>query len=96
MAVGDYKRALRQGRKEYQANLAKGVYPYLQVLEELTSNIEIESEVSLGINDIPIDRIVGTKSHARSTAFASNFMPLLPDHSEFAIKWSSLYDTHIR
>lgn len=96
MAVGDYKRALRQGRKEYQANLAKGVYPYLQVLEELTSNIEIESEVSLGINDIPIDRIVGTNSHARSTAFASNFMPLLDEDSEFAAKWIALCDIHLK
>lgn len=95
MATADYKRALRQGRKEYQANLAKGVYPYLQVLEELTSNIEIESEVSLGLVDIPIDQIVGTNGRARSTAFADNFMPLLDEYTEFATKWTALCDIHV-
>lgn len=95
MAIADYKRALRQGRKEYQANLAKGVYPYLQVLEELTSNIEIESEVSLGLVDIPIDQIVGTNGRSRSTAFADNFMPLLDEYTEFANKWITLCDIHL-
>lgn len=95
MALGHYKRALRQGRKEYQANLAKGVYPYLQVLEEITSNIEIESEVSLGLVDIPIDQIVGTNGRSRSTAFADNFMPLLEEYTEFAHKWIALCDIHL-
>ena len=95
MAVGDYKKALRQGRKEYQAKLAKGIYPYLQVLEEITSNIEIESEVPLGLVDIPIDQIVGTNGRARSTAFADNFMPLLDEYTEFANKWIALCDIHL-
>lgn len=96
MAIGDYKRALRQGRKEYQANLSKGIYPYLQVLEELTSNVEVESEVSLGLVDIPIDQIVGTNGRGRSTAFARNFMPLLDESTEFAAKWIALCDIHLQ
>lgn len=95
MATGDYKKALRLGRKEYQSKLAKGIYPYLQVLEELTSNIETESEVSLGLVDIPIDQIVGTNGRSRSTAFADNFMPLLDEFTEFANKWIALCDIHL-
>ena len=95
MALAHYKRALRQGRKEYQANLAKGVYPYLQVLEEITSNIETESEVNLGLVDVPIDQIVGTNGRSRSTAFARDFMPLLDEYTEFANKWVALCQIHL-
>ncbi len=95
MALAHYKRALRQGRKEYQANLSKGVYPYLQVLEEITSNIETESEVNLGLVDIPLDQIVGTNGRSRSTAFADNFMPLLDEYTEFANKWVALCQIHL-
>lgn len=95
MALAHYKRALRQGRKEYQANLAKGVYPYLQVLEEITSNIETESEVNLGLVDVPIDQIVGTNGRSRSTAFACDFMPLLDEYTEFANKWVALCQIHL-
>ena len=58
---GDYKMALRLGREQDQKDLAKGVYPYLQVLEDLTHNLQSEQEVSLGQVIIPIDQIVGTK-----------------------------------
>ncbi len=95
MALAHYKKALRQGRKEYQANLVKGAYPYLQVLEEITSNIETESEVNLGLVDIPIDQIVGTNGRSRSTAFADNFMPLLDEYTEFANKWIALCQIHL-
>ena len=75
MAVGDYKRALRQGRKEYQANLAKGVYPYLQVLEELRAISRSNPRYRWGSMIFRLTALFGTNSHARSTAFASNFMP---------------------
>mgnify|MGYP007031455233 CR=1 FL=1 len=44
----------------------------------------------LGLVDIPAESIVGTKTAGRHTAFASNFMPLLEDDTEFAVKWSNL------
>ena len=93
---GDYKMALRLGREQYQKDLAKGVYPYLQVLEDLTHNLQIEQEVSLGQVIIPIDQIVGTNGVGRSTAFARNFMPLLDEGSEFARKWMNLNDIHLK
>jgi len=95
MVVREYRLAQRRGLSQYENDIAKGVYPYLQVLEELTQNLEIVSEVPLGIVDIPIAQIVGTNGHGRSTSFARNFMPLLREESEFADKWSSLCMAHL-
>ena len=85
----------RQGRKQYQASVSQGEYPYLPVLDDILSYTEIVSEVSLGVMDIPLDKIVGTKTKGRTNAFASNFMPLLSERSEFGAKWGYLYDHQI-
>lgn len=95
MAESDYIAALKLGRKCYQEALTKGEYPYLPVLDEILSYTDIVSTVSLGTMDIPLDKLVGTKTAERSTSFANNFMPLLPERSEFGAKWASLYDHQI-
>lgn len=87
--------ALKAGRKEYQSCVAKGINPYLSVLEEITSNAVIDAEVPLGTMQIPLRKVVGTNAKSRSTAFARNFMPLLEANTEFAFKWSSLCDSHL-
>lgn len=95
MAIEDYKKALKMGRKEYQSNLSQGIYPYLQVLEEITSNVDVESEITIGDVQVPLDKIVGTNGRSRGTAFARNYMPLLDEDTEFARKWANLCDIHI-
>lgn len=95
MALYDYAGALKQGRKQYQASIQKGEYPYLPALDDILSYTEIVSEVSLGIIDIPLERIVGTRTKGRTSAFANNFMPLLSEKSEFGAKWAYLYDHQI-
>ncbi|MCR5250476.1 MAG: BMP family ABC transporter substrate-binding protein [Lachnospiraceae bacterium] len=92
MATSDYLKALKLGDKEYRACAGKGLYPYLPVLDEIVSHVEIESQVSLGLVEIPIKSIAGTYSAGRTTAFARNFMPILEPDSEFAMKWAQLYD----
>lgn len=92
MALYDYNRALKQGRKQYQADLAKGKYPYLPVLDDVLSYTDIVSEVNLGLVDIPLSKIIGTKTRGRTNAFSSNFMPLFPEKTEFAAKWATLFD----
>ena len=82
MSREDYDKALKSGRKAFQDARANGQSPYLRVLEEDTAGIDMDSEVSLGVMDIPLDKIVGTNSHARSLSFAQNFMPLLPYGTE--------------
>lgn len=95
MASSDYIAALKQGRRSYRTALTKGEYPYLPVLDEMISYTEVAAIENLGIMDIPLSKIVGTKTVGRSNAFANNFMPLLPEESEFGLKWSSLYNHQI-
>lgn len=95
MAATDYTAAFKQGRKSYQAALTRGEYPYLPVLDDILSYTEIASIDNLGLIDIPLSKIIGTKTEGRTNAFANNFMPLLPEDSEFGMKWSLLYDHQI-
>ena len=39
--------------------------------------------------------VVGTVTKGRQSAFSCNFMPLLPFSTEFARKWSNLYDIQV-
>lgn len=95
MATSDYVSALRLGRRSYQSALTHGEYPYLPALDDILSYTEMAAPVNLGIMDIPLSKIVGTKTSGRTNAFANNFMPLLPETSEFGIKWSLLYEHQI-
>lgn len=95
MALYDYTGAMRLGKKAYQTAVSNGDYPYLPVLDDILSNEDIVSEVNLGLMDVPLDRIVGTKTKGRTQAFACNFMPLLGEKTEFGAKWARLYDYQI-
>ena len=95
MSMNDYLEALKLGQKEYQKCVAHGEYPYLSVLEEITSHVVIDSEVPIGVVQIPLRKIVGTNARSRSTAFARNFMPLLESNTEFAQKWMALCNSHL-
>lgn len=95
MAISDYSAALKKGKRNYQLALAKGAYPYLPALDDILSYTEVTASVNLGLMDIPLSKIVGTKTSGRTNSFAGNFMPLLPEKSEFAAKWASLYNHQI-
>ena len=91
MSYDKYSDALKAGQKEYRTRLSKGDYPYLPALDEILSYVQVEYEVNLGMHEIPLELIVGTRTRGRTNAFASNFMPLLNSSSEFANKWIHLY-----
>jgi len=93
--MDDYIAARKLGERSYREALSRGDYPYLQVLEEILSHEALTSEVFLGTCDIPADSIKGTYTAGRRTAFAPNFMPLLPENTEFASKWTNLADAHL-
>ena len=57
--------------------------------------MNIVAQEPLGLVDIPAESIVGTKTSGRHTAFAANFMPLLEEDTEFAVKWSNLCEAHL-
>ena len=90
MSMEEYKKALKMGQKNFRACVSKGKYPYLQVLDAILEHTDVGSTVPLGLVDIPMDFIVGTKTAGRTSAFASNFMPLLGEDTEFARKWANL------
>lgn len=94
MGIENYNKAYRLGKKDYQARLLRGERPTLEVLDDILPPKDSYSEVSLGLVQIPIDRIVGTKTDGRSNAFAGNFMPILASNSEFAAKWIALCKSH--
>ena len=64
-------------------------------LDEIISPSDTVGEVNLGLQTISLDRVVGTATAARTTAFASNFMPILDYHTEFGMKWAALCESHI-
>ncbi len=91
MSMIHYAGAQKLGRKMYQEAVNRGEYPYLTALDDILANTEIVSEVNLGILDVPLDKIVGTKTRGRTQAFAGNFMPILKEGTEFSAKWAAVY-----
>ncbi len=90
-----YEQAYRSGKSVWNHMVSKGESGYLRDLDGIIQTGDIASEFSLGLVEIPIDKIVGTYTHSRSISFAHNFMPLMPLKSEFASKWMHLYNHHI-
>lgn len=95
MGNEDYSKAYKLGKKDYQTRMLRGEKPTLQVLDDIMPVKGSYSEVPLGLVQIPIDQIVGTKTVGRSSSFAGNFMPILRENSEFAHKWASLSTSHL-
>ncbi len=93
--IDEYLSALRQGKKEYKARITEGEKPYLPALDDIVSDVDVLVQQPLGLMEIPVELIAGTKMQARQNSFAPGFLPLLDADSEFAVKWSNLYRTQI-
>ncbi len=93
MAIQDYTKAQKLAEKQYRQAVSHGAYPYLPVLEDLLRQSDVEGRVPVGQIEIPIALIAGTANSERTSAFASNFMPLLGYDTEFGSKWSALCDS---
>ncbi len=91
----NYKQARAIGRRFVSDHADSEYKGYLLILDDLIGNVEIAGEINLGTCEIPINKIIGTRTSARSNAFAGNFMPLLPENTEFGAKWMKLYNSHI-
>lgn len=95
MSLEDYCHAYKLGKRDYQTRMLRGERPVLPVLDDILPSKGSYSEESLGLVQVPIDQIVGTKTWGRGNAFAGNFMPILKDTSEFAAKWIALSESHL-
>lgn len=94
-AAEQYNQARRRGQREYREAIAAGRYPYLPVLDDILQNARVEAQLPLGVVEVPLAQVVGTKTAGRTAAFSFNFMPLLGAETEFAAKWISLCMAHV-
>lgn len=94
-ATEQYNRALRMGKSESRERLMQGLDPNPAVLDDMISDSLAESSQYVGLVDIPAERIVGTKTAGRISAFTAGFLPLLDVKSEFALKWIALCIAHM-
>ena len=95
MASEEYAHALRLGQKEYRELMMAGKPAHPAVLDEILPENTVETVLDVGLVDIPSQRIIGTKSAGRITAFTASFRPLLDAKSEFGSKWINLCAAHL-
>ena len=93
--IDEYLKARKAGEREYKARLAGGEYPYLPALDDILPDNGTMRQTKVGLIEIPVDLIAGTKTRARQNSFAPDFMPLLEPDTEFAMKWSNLYTAQL-
>ena len=95
-AAEQYKKARKAGIKAFREAGGKGRYPYLTALDEILLHTKTAGKEELGTFEIPLSRVTGTKTAARSESFAWNFMPLLQEKTEFSGKWERLYEAQLQ
>ena len=94
-ATEEYEKALKEGQREYRECVLKRINPNPLVLDDILDPDVSDIWVNVGLVNIPINRIVGTKNAGRTTAFTRSFRPLLEPETEFGRKWISLCADHL-
>ncbi len=86
-----------QKKAENQVKRARdlGRLPYPPALDDILQDEGVLSEERVGLMEIPIERIIGTKTAGRQEAFSYGFLPLLDASSEFGAKWINLYNAQL-
>ncbi|MBQ9148491.1 MAG: BMP family ABC transporter substrate-binding protein [Oscillospiraceae bacterium] len=95
IAKDEYEQALRRGHKEYKELVAAGRPPHPAVLDDILEEHPSDTVQDIGLVEVPAQRVIGTKSAGRITAFTATFRPLLGPESEFALKWANLCAAHL-
>ena len=91
----EYIKARRIGQKEVRELRLQDKEEEPQVLDEILGEHITLSTQEVGLVNIPIERIVGTKTAGRISAFSAGFYPLLDPETEFAQKWMHLCVAHM-
>ena len=91
----EYVKARRLASKEVRELRLQGKTKELAVLDNILGDSFTRPIVELGVINIPIERIKGTKTAGRITAFSPGFLPLLDPETEFAQKWMHLCLAHL-
>ena len=90
-----YRQARKRGEQGRRRAISQSEHPYLTDLDSLVAQLPLGQRESVDLRDIPLEMVVGTVTKGRQSAFSCNFMPLLPFSTEFARKWSNLYDIQV-
>ena len=91
----EYLKARRLAQKEVRELRFQGKEESPAVLDEILGDGFTGSTHEVGVIEIPIERIVGTKTAGRISAFSAGFLPLLGLETEFAQKWIHLCASHM-
>ena len=91
----EYLKARRLAQKEIRELSLQGKATEPAVLDDILEDSFAATTVEVGIVDIPVERIVGTKSAGRISAFSPGFLPMLGAETEFAQKWMHLCIAHL-
>ena len=86
----DYRKAKRLGDRAVREAAQAGRSTVLPALDEILS-VEDKTPYYVGVMEIPMALVTGTKTRGRQNAFAPDFMPLMDQNSEFASKWDALF-----
>ena len=95
MSVEKYAKAKRMGMKAFREAAARGESPYVSILDEILKQEGQSGETRIGTYEVPLSLVVGTRTRSRAESFACNFMPILSERSEFALKWQQLYESQL-
>lgn len=90
MSREEYRKARKAGLLHVKQYQSRGEDPYPAVLDRILEGIHTRGEVPMGVSEIPVDLIAGTRTAGRQNALDRQFYPLLEEDSEFASKWISL------
>ena len=91
----EYLRALHLGQKEKKRLESAGKDPSPAVLDDILPDLSAYPIVVLPTQDIPADRVIGTKTRGRTRVLSASFYPLAKPESEFAAKWTALCNAHL-
>ena len=91
----EYKKARKAAMKQYRTCVSRGWSLYPPVLDEVSAYIKTVGEEVLGEMEIPLSLVTGTRTVGRQNAFSKDFLPILPENSEFARKWITLYEAQM-
>ena len=94
-ALEEYGKALKLGQKEVRERQARGRSTNPEVLDQILGDLAADRSIRVGLVEIPAQRIVGTKTAGRISAFSPGFLPLLARETEFATKWVDLCAAHL-
>lgn len=73
MDIMPYVKARKRAQKTYRSQLLKGGVPYLPALEDFISQSDIAAEMPLGLQEIPLDAVVGTRTAMQDAFLLQRF-----------------------